>query len=53
MIPELHHRRSIRLKKFNYAQNGLYFVTLCTYNQECLFGEIADAKFTVKDRFNV
>jgi len=35
-----HHRRSIRLKGHDYASNGLYFVTICTFNQECYFGEV-------------
>ena len=38
--PDIHHRRFIRLKGYNYAQAGLYFVTICTHNRECLFGEI-------------
>jgi putative transposase len=29
--PELHHRRSIRLKGHDYAGGGLYFVTLCAH----------------------
>ena len=37
---EIHHRRSIRLKNYNYSQNGAYFITLCTHNRKCLFGEI-------------
>ncbi len=37
-----HHRRSIRLKDYDYAQAGAYFVTLCTHGRECLFGHIAD-----------
>ena len=49
MISELHHRRSIRLKNFNYAQNGVYFVTLCTYNQECSFGNVIDGKMVLND----
>jgi hypothetical protein len=36
--PEKHHRRSIRLKDYDYSQPGAYFVTICTQNQECLFG---------------
>jgi putative transposase len=49
MISELHHRRSIRLKNFNYAQIGAYFVTLCTYNQECSFGNVIDGKMVLND----
>jgi REP element-mobilizing transposase RayT len=36
----LNERRSIRLKDYDYSQNGYYFVTICTKNKECLFGEI-------------
>ncbi|MFA6079978.1 MAG: transposase [Candidatus Gracilibacteria bacterium] len=33
-------RQSIRLPKYDYSQNGAYFVTMCTMNRESLFGEI-------------
>ena len=35
-----HQRRSIRLKGYDYAQPGAYFVTLCTWQREDLFGEV-------------
>ncbi len=35
-----HSRRSIRLKDYDYSQQGAYFVTICTRNGQCLFGEI-------------
>jgi putative transposase len=38
--PRIHHRRSIRLKGYDYATAGAYFVTICTQGRECLFGEI-------------
>ncbi|MEB3277532.1 MAG: transposase [Lyngbya sp.] len=41
---EIHHRRSIRLKGYNYSQPGAYFITLCTYQRQCWFGEIYQAK---------
>ena len=34
------HRRSIRLRGYDYSQSGAYFVTMCTRNREHLFGEI-------------
>lgn len=40
--PLTHHRRSIRLKGYNYAQEGTYFVTICTHDRECVLGEIRD-----------
>jgi len=38
--PDIHHRRSIRLKNYDYSQPGPYFVTVCTHNRESLFGHI-------------
>ena len=39
-----HRRRSIRLKNYDYAQAGAYFVTLCTRDRACLFGDVRDDK---------
>jgi len=39
-----HHRRSIRLKEYDYSQPGLYYITICTYNRELLFGNIFNNK---------
>ncbi|MDR1153558.1 MAG: hypothetical protein LBL04_02510 [Bacteroidales bacterium] len=42
--PTIHHRRSIRLKDYDYSQAGLYFITICVQNRHCLFGKITDNK---------
>ena len=47
--PDKHHRRSIRLKGYDYTQAGAYFVTLCTWQRECLFGEIVGGKMQLND----
>jgi REP element-mobilizing transposase RayT len=39
---ERHHRRRLRLKGYDYAQDGAYYVTICTQNRLCLFGDIVD-----------
>ena len=39
-----HQRRSIRLKDYDYRQNGAYFVTICTHQRLCLFGEVRDSE---------
>ena len=39
--PNVHHRRSVRLKGYGYFQPGTHFVTICTRNRTCLFGGIA------------
>lgn len=36
------HRRSIRLNGYDYSQTGVYFITICTQNRECLFGEVVN-----------
>ncbi|MGK7956137.1 MAG: transposase [Crocosphaera sp.] len=38
--PIFSHRRSIRLKHYNYAHHGTYCVTICTHHKQCIFGEI-------------
>ncbi|HBE41561.1 MAG TPA: hypothetical protein DDW27_10235 [Bacteroidales bacterium] len=38
--PNIHHRRSIRLKGYDYSKAGLYFITICIRDRKCLFGEI-------------
>jgi REP element-mobilizing transposase RayT len=45
----IHHRHSIRLKGYDYSQAGLYFITICTKDRECLFGEIVDGKMILND----
>jgi len=39
-----HHRRSIRLKEYDYASEGGYFVTLVTNQRQHLFGEVVDGE---------
>jgi REP element-mobilizing transposase RayT len=46
---DIHHRRSIRLKGYGYSQAGLYFVTVCTHNRLCLFGEIKNGEMVLND----
>jgi hypothetical protein len=47
--PEKHHRRSIRLKGYDYTQPGAYFITICTHGRECLFGEIIDGEMHLNE----
>lgn len=47
--PNIHHRHSIRLKGYDYAQSGLYFITICLQNRECLFGEIIGGEMILND----
>ena len=54
--PDIHNRKSIRLKDYDYSQSGLYFITICTQNKEHIFGEIINdtvgAGFSCPDNIN-
>jgi putative transposase len=47
--PDKHHRRSIRLKGFDYSRSAVYFVTICVQNRECLFGTISQNRMLLND----
>ncbi len=47
--PQKHHRRSIRLKGFDYSSEGAYYVTIVAQGRECLFGEIVDGKMKLNE----
>ena len=47
--PNIHHRRSIRFKGYDYATTGLYFVTICTQNREMMFGRINNGEMVLND----
>ena len=42
--PQKHHRRSIRLKGYDYSQVGAYFVTICIKDKDCILGKITDGE---------
>ncbi|MGI5924564.1 MAG: transposase [Lentisphaeria bacterium] len=45
--------RSIRLQGYDYSQAGAYFVTICTHNRACLFGEIVSGEMRLNDAGNI
>ena len=47
--PKIHNRRSIRLKGYDYSRAGLYYITICVQNRECLFGNVVNAKIVLSD----
>lgn len=47
--PDIHHRRSIRLTGYDYSQSGLYFITLCTVDRTCMFGNVVEGKMQLND----
>lgn len=42
--PEIHHRRSIRLKNYDYSQPGGYFITLCLDGKDLLLGDVVNGQ---------
>lgn len=44
-----HHRRSLRLKAYDYSQSGAYFITVCVQDRECLFGEVIGDQMHLND----
>jgi len=43
------HRRSIRMKGYDYSQPGAYFITICTHQNHSLFGKIVDGEMQLND----
>jgi putative transposase len=41
------HKKSIRLKNYDYSQPGGYFVTICTKGRKSCFGQIVDEKINL------
>ena len=50
---DMHNRRSIRLKEFDYTQPGAYFVTVCTWRRENLFGDVVDGEVRLNERGHI
>lgn len=42
-------RKSPRLKDYDYAQEGAYFVTICTHQREHLFGDVVGDSVVLHD----
>lgn len=47
--PDIHHRRSIRLKEYDYTQSGAYFVTIVTYGREHLFCKVVNGAMQLNE----
>jgi len=42
-------RRTLRLRDYDYAQPGAYFITICVDGRRCLFGNIAEGAVVLND----
>ncbi len=45
----IHRRRSLRLKGYDYSMAGAYFVTICTQDRACLFGDVVDGAMRLNE----
>jgi hypothetical protein len=51
--PHQEPRKSPRIQGYDYSQNGAYFITLCTQNRICIFGEIQQEEMRLNDAGNM
>jgi putative transposase len=45
----LPNRKSIRLKEYDYARAGAYFVTICSWNKQSVFGQVEEDTIRLND----
>ena len=47
--PNTHRRKSIRLPGYDYSTEGFYFITICTKDKKCIFGNIVDGEMILNE----
>ncbi|XOF33131.1 MAG: hypothetical protein ACL93V_14105 [Candidatus Electrothrix sp. YB6] len=47
--PNIHHRRAVRLQGYDYSGADAYFITICSKNRECLFGDVVKGEMQLND----
>ncbi len=47
--PDIHHRRTIRLRGYDYSTVGAYFVTICVNRRGCLLGKVVDGEMQLNN----
>ena len=50
--PNIHNRKSIRLRGYDYSQEGAYFITICTKDKELYFERYPLLKKIVTQQWN-
>jgi len=50
LVTQPRRRHTIRLDGYDYAQEGAYFITVCTQRMMCLFGEIVEGEMRINRR---
>ncbi len=44
-----HRRRTIRVQGYDYAQGGVYFITICARNRESLWGQVLNGRVRLNE----
>ncbi|WP_439290922.1 transposase [Lonepinella koalarum] len=47
--PNIHHRKTIRLQHYNYAAAGSYFITICCFENQPIFGKIINGEMILNE----
>lgn len=47
--PQIHRRRSIRLKDWDYTWGGWYYVTICAFDRKRIFGNVVNDEMVLND----
>jgi len=47
--PDKHHRKSIRLKGYDYSRAGAYYVTICVQDRDMLLGKVVDGQIKLNE----
>ncbi|MCK4532679.1 hypothetical protein KAU39_02740 [bacterium] len=42
-------RKSIRLKDYDYTQQGVYYVTVCVNDRKCVFGDVRNCEMVLNE----
>ncbi|MCL1786146.1 MAG: hypothetical protein FWG39_03300 [Alphaproteobacteria bacterium] len=45
----IHHRKTIRLTEYDYSACGLYFITICTHEKQCIFGHVKNGEMILNE----
>ncbi|MEK7452094.1 MAG: transposase [Patescibacteria group bacterium] len=45
----MNNRQSIRLKGYDYSQEGVYHITICAEHKKCLFGDVINGEMKLND----
>lgn len=50
--PDVHHRKSIRLKGYDYLKEGIYYITIYTQNRECILENVGADSISAQIKLN-